>query len=697
MKVLFAKLPFSEEGKLFTKRILFSFCILLLMEICIFNLKSFTTDKEEYGIEFSMAQTSTPETVEILEDGICFHGDGEVIFDVERDVNAIQLFFSGEDQRFLCSAAITDDNFSQEFIVATRKYTSCDYGKFDTSFLSYGELKKVKISFSEVNSDIFIDSGEFSTVLPFHFSWVRFLSLFALAVLLCGIMSFQLYTYDYHRNSVKQQRVIGLLLMVSILFLCSFYNPKEKAIKYVDSDLTYSDPYLQMFDSFHEGRLSLKAEATEQLADLDNPYDRSLRESVMDRSAYCWDRAYYEGQYYSYFGATPVFVFYYPFYLISGGYLPTPNMACLFFGILATVFMYKMVLSFIHMFLKKVNFLLLCAILASSLFTSGIVWLVNDSYFYVVPCLASTCFLFLCLWTGISACGETAKYKQCLLFAICGLSFVLCFESRATKAFSALILAPLFIGVLLNKKLSVKRRGASVASFIVPVALGLAAIMTYNYARFASPFEFGSTYQLTQSDIHANKMTWKLFMPAMMHFFLQPGTISNVFPFFNFTVINTENYGKYICSESSVGILVYPLLCLGILIFPFLMYSLRRNKKQKYTYNGERIRNYTCSLMMILIVFVSWMDFCLGGIVIRYVTDIMPLATLLSAWCFMETYGLSEKVPALKKKVLLIFGIAAFLTVLLGYCQVLWRGDGETIMSHPTIISVLEELICFWN
>lgn len=697
MKVLFAKLPFSQKGKIFTIRIFFCFCMLLFAEIFLFNLKSITGNKEDYGVEFSGAWTNTPETVEISENGVCFHGDGEVVFGVNREnVNAIQLHFSGEEQRFLCSAAIADDNFSQEYIVAARKYTSCDYGKFDTSFLSYGELKEVKISLSGVDSDVFIDNCELSTSLPFHFSWLRFLSLFALAVLVCAIVSFKLYTYDYNKKSAKQQKVIWFLMIISALLLCSFYNPEQKAVKYSDSDLTYSDPYTQMFDSFYSGRLSLKAEAPQELAEIDNPYDRSLRESVVGHNYY-WDRAYYDGEYYSYFGATPVLLFYFPFYLISGGYVPTTNMACIFFGILAIIFMYGTVLAFVDRFAKKVNFLLLCAILASSVFISGLAWLVNYSCFYVVPPVASTCFLFLCLWTGISACGEKAKYKQCVLFAICGLAFVLCFESRATKAFSALVLAPLFIGILLDKKLSVKRRVACVISFLVPVVLGLAAVMAYNYARFDSPFEFGSTYQLTLSDIHANTVTWKLFLPAMVHFFLQPMTISDVFPYFDFTIINTANYGKYMCTESSVGLLMYPLLCLGILIFPFLLYSLRKNKKEKYRYNNDRIRNYTYALMMVIIVFVSWMDFCVGGIVIRYVTDVMPLATLLSAWCLLETYYFSEKVPVLKKKVLLFFVLAAFVTVILGYSQVLWQPDGETNLYHPRIISVLEELICFWN
>ncbi len=690
------KIYTSQTDRIFIKRVVISLFVVLLLEVFVFNLKSFTTDNVEYGVDFLSAQTTTPETVEILEDGIHFRGNGEVIFCVnDANINAVQLGFSGEEKRFLCGIAIADDNFSKTHIMVAQKYTSCDYGKFDASFLSYGKLREVKIILNDVNSEICLENLTLSNALPFRFSWVRVLFLFVLLVLMWAIVSYKLYKYDYNKNSIKQKRVIWFLMLVSSLVLFSFYNPEQKAIKYSESDLTYSDAYAEMFDAFYSKRLTLKAQASEALEDLENPYDRSERDS--SGIGYYWDRAYYDGDYYSYFGASPVLVFYFPFYYISGGYVPTTNMACVFFGILAIVFMYNAILAFANKFMKKVNFLALCMILTSAVFVSGLAYLVNYSCFYMVPPVASTCFLFLCLWTGVSACGEKSKYKQCILFVICGLSFVLCFETRATKAFSALALAPLFISVLVDKNLMVKRRVASVISFMVPVVAGLAAVMTYNYARFDSPFEFGATYQLTLSDIHANKVTWKLFMPAMVHYFLQPLTISETFPYFNFTIINTGNYGKYMCSESSVGLLTYPLLGLGILLLPFLLYSLRRNKKEKYTYNGARVRNYTYALMMVIIVFVSWLDFCLGGVVIRYVTDVMPLAYMVSAWCLLQVYEYAKKIPQLDKKVLVGFAVVVGITVIIGYSQVLWQPDGETNLYYPEWISILEELVCFWN
>ena len=125
MKSIFKNLPMNENGKTFVRRIFLCLCIVLLAEIFLFNLKSFTTERVELDTETIAVRTNTPETVEISDDGICFRGDGDVIFSIGSEgINAMQIFFSGEDIRFLCTASMTDDNFSQQYITVAKKYTS---------------------------------------------------------------------------------------------------------------------------------------------------------------------------------------------------------------------------------------------------------------------------------------------------------------------------------------------------------------------------------------------------------------------------------------------------------------------------------------------------------------------------------------------------------------------------------------------
>ena len=79
------------------------------------------------------------------------------------------------------------------------------------------------------------------------------------------------------------------------------------------------DPYIQQFDAFKKGQLHLDWQVDEKLMALENPYDPEQRKGV----DFLWDRAYYDGKYYSYFGITPIVTVMYPFYLLSG-ILPAP-------------------------------------------------------------------------------------------------------------------------------------------------------------------------------------------------------------------------------------------------------------------------------------------------------------------------------------------------------------------------------------
>ena len=70
--------------------------------------------------------------------------------------------------------------------------------------------------------------------------------------------------------------------------------------------------------------------------------------------------------------------------------------------------------------------------------------------------------------------------------------------------------APLFLGILFDRKLSVREKLSRALPFLIPVILGGIGIMYYNYLRFDSVFEFGTAYQLTESDIRYNGLTISL-------------------------------------------------------------------------------------------------------------------------------------------------------------------------------------------
>lgn len=62
--------------------------------------------------------------------------------------------------------------------------------------------------------------------------------------------------------------------------------------------------HIQQFDAFQKGQICLDLPVDPRLATMENPYDTSARNAL--GVSYHWDRAFFGGRYYSYFGVVPV-------------------------------------------------------------------------------------------------------------------------------------------------------------------------------------------------------------------------------------------------------------------------------------------------------------------------------------------------------------------------------------------------------
>ena len=117
-------------------------------------------------------------------------------------------------------------------------------------------------------------------------------------------------------------------------------------------------------------------------------------------------------------------LFYFPFYFISGGYVPTINMASVFFAVLAAIFIYGTVQAFVKRFIPKVNFLLLCVGLVFSIFTTAVCYLLNYSVMYTLQHCQVPVFVFMSM-DRISAAGrQIIRGICCLWFVVFPLCFV---------------------------------------------------------------------------------------------------------------------------------------------------------------------------------------------------------------------------------------------------------------------------------
>jgi hypothetical protein len=240
---------------------------------------------------------------------------------------------------------------------------------------------------------------------------------------------------------------------------------------------------------------------------LKNPYDLSQRLKLK----YIWDASLYQGKYYLYWG--PVLAVVDAVYRgVTGQGLGDEIFGFAFLCLLAGIQTLGLV-DLRKTFFPQSHPLLLLFILAVTLI-SPITFNISVLSVYVVSTLSAQVFLLGGLWLvrrGFS--GESVTAWRWISF---GLLLGLAASARIN-----MLLVIGWVGLLLAGKLLViphKKWFDAIKPLlltVVPLAMVLIGIMVYNQVRFNSPFEFGSRYQLTVTDI--NHFTPALFQPIILN------------------------------------------------------------------------------------------------------------------------------------------------------------------------------------
>lgn len=668
--------------------------VLFALEIALFNGKSFTTDYQAMYISANYLEFENETGVSYTDGAVIISENADVrVANLPEWVNAVSLDLEQDEHQrpFKVCISIQDDNFSTAYQTVGAKLTSA-YGE-DVNFTikPYGELHSLQMSFSEMMGPVKIHSITVMSGIPFAFSALRYFVLFFLIGLVILIKEFRLAYIVYDHRNLNHRRAVLAVIMLCVLSSLLFLIPNQQLIEYPENfNAEYADPYSQTLDAWESGHPWINVPIDPNLETLgEQVYDRNVR----DASGYlhAWDRAYYNGKFYSYFGIAPVLTFYYPVYWITGS-LPTLYHSCFFFSSLAIVFLCLAILAMVRHFAKKPNLLLLLLSLPAATALCGAYYCMQFPNIYNVVVASGLCFLFLALWLGFQACLTEKKASRLLLFALCGAACVLCVASRPSMALGALILAPVFLGVLLNKQQPLKYRLTQAASFLIPVVIGAVGLMYYNYIRFDSFTDFGASYQLTISNINANHLRLSVLPASFYHYFLQFPNIKNVFPFFTFSYHVLDNYQMYNYQEKCMGILMFPMILFGVLLLPKVLRS-RRNVGGTATRLQTKAFLACCFLLAVLI---AWMDLSLGGVSIRYMMDFVSLlifGSIIVMLCTATTparYTYQLSAAAI---------LAAFVMMWLLMLNISMEGLAMTTLpsQHPMLHEILEELIVFWE
>ncbi len=408
-------------------------------------------------------------------------------------------------------------------------------------------------------------------------------------------------------------------------------------------DLFTQPDYVQAADAVLKGQVYLDIEASDELLKLENPYDPGSRDGVL----YLWDHAFYEGHYYMYFGIAPVYTVYLPFYLFTQE-MPNNVFACFILAIYCCIIIPLTVFEWARRFAPKTSPFLLAFASFVLIAVSGVYLHVSYSKQYQIPILSATAMGFLFCYLALRALRCKKAWSRYVVFALAGVAYVATVASRPTMAL--MFLAPLpivFFDIL--KPFELKKAAKDLCALGIPVMIGAALLMWYNYARFGNPLDFGQKYQLTVHEVSLYSLSGGMFGYAMIHYFFQMPTFDNNPPFPCRSLLQM-NYGRYVYVDRSIGAFAFPTT-LGAL-FTSAVISFKKDP-------GKAIAYLFIPVCAIVLAFV---DFCLAGVHLRYVFDIVPMLTFLGLLVWIE---LCKRASGKNKATLVCVGIVLCMAALI--------------------------------
>lgn len=533
------------------------------------------------------------------------------------------------------------------------------FHSFTVRLKSHGNLSRLRIAFEEQAGAVTITSVVFNQK-EIPFSWGRAVFFFAAFLLV-----FLIWKYELHREALNLDILSHRLLSLGAVLFCLgisfvlFYRsspghnfltklPSEAQLRSYNNEGQTDDAYAQQLDAFEKGHLSLDLAVNPELLKLDNVYDRGERDKK--QVAYHWDRAFYKGSYYSYFGLTPLFTVYYPVYWLTG-MLPSAALCLFILTAFAIVSIYFALNSLIRFFRLRPN-LLLYLLGIPAVMGGGMLYMLQSNLnFYYYPVLSGLGWLAAFAAFSFYGCRSYDAAKSSgpyspssggrkgifhsLYFFFAGVSLVMIVMSRPNLLLLAMaFVLPAYLHILLDRQTDMGFRLTAMLPFLVPVLLGAGGICWYNYARFDSVFEFGTAYQLTESDIRSNglNISFHHLKSMLYHYFAQPLKWKEFFPFLELSGDVCYDYGNYLYYECNAGLLSLPLN-LGVFLLGWTCFSKSRTTP---------LKKPTYILLLVAALALGYVDFTMAGVHIRYVADLALVISILSLLLIFEHITLSN-------------------------------------------------------
>lgn len=679
------KLTKGKSPKKYINIFLIVFLAVLFCELFIFNFKWLNSvfDKEITAASaITGAETSGDGTYLITDSTftIEFH-------DVNNKIKYLYLRPGENPDNKMEVSVSAKDEANENFITAPARtaVSAVEQSQYIRLHFS-GTVSSLKITISGMEGKTIRDSDiRLNVRVPLMFSWVRVLALFILAMVLF-VLRPKSFIYQYKTNLSGKKQKLAMVILIGIysMIFWGMLHWNTSALAWHEN-MEHHQQYYKLVDAFKQGHLYISDDVSEELKNMENPYDRYAREA--NNVSFKWDHAYYEGKYYCYFGAVPALLVYLPYNLITGGNLPN-YIAVFILGVLFMIGTALLLWRVIQKWYDQIPFALYLVLHAVFVAVSGLAYVVYKPDFYMIPSLSALVFTVFGLSSWLSAERTVGSARKLCSGSLAIGSFCIALTSGCRPQF----LLAAFLGIILFWDHTVKRRilfskdgiHQTLALCLPFMIVGVIA-MWYNVSRFGSVFDFGANYNLTSNDMTHRGFVFGRCGLGIFTYLLQPFNLKATFPFLSEFGVSTVYQGLTLTENLMGGVLsLYPILLIGV-------YGVLKKKLFRNACVYKMV-----SLSVVMAVVLSVLDAQMAGLLTRYFSDfvwLLALAAVLTIFALYDTYA--SKV-LLKREIIRFVVILSWITLTIAFFSILAHGEDSIKNSNPVLYYRIQHLIAFW-
>ncbi len=592
----------------FKKYIMSAFIILVVslgLEVFVFNFSSWRTVGES---EIVVAQN-----VDVKADS-SFDTTSYVLSGDLKNVR-VDIDVENSDLAY-ASVLMTDEGDKYEY--STPEFTVCDevVRSSYSNVYSFGKVNTVRVHVRlPEGCSGHINSISLNAHKPVDLKGNRFWLVFTVIYLtyLLWIDSFLHEIIFDHKK--KWQNIVTLFVIVLLLLLGNSVNQSDKVL--MGNPWPHHLQYQELARSLEKGTVVLtEQEVSDGLLNAENPYDTIALQ--VEETPYSMDYAYFNGNYYVYFGIVPELLLYYPFHLLTGGNLPNYR-AIYAFYVLFTFGVFLTVAGFIRRFAKRTPYIFYILISTCAVLCANFVYLVQRPDIYNVPIMGAIAFSFVGIGLWLEALNADKLWVKRTCMALGSLSMALVVGCRPQFALLSFVAIVLFMVKDTEGKRELFERDRIVESacFVAPYVLVATLVCWYNAARFGSIFDFGAAYSLTSNDMSHRGFNLDRLLRSLYYYLLQPAVVNSDFPFLQKSNVESGYMGKFLFEHTYGGILVT-----NAFLIPLWIMVIKGVKNVDK--NVRRMVIFFAAAALI----VAGFDANAAGVIYRYTCDFAPAFVL---------------------------------------------------------------------